>query len=147
MGMNASELSHNPLAPDSRNRIVKDLNTCPTIPDAGPFDAATCVVSIDYLTRARDVLASLREQMKPNATVHLVVSNRAFWDKVVRRWLEVDEWGRLELVGDYLHFSGWKDVEILTLAEAESVGGGLLGWAGLGGRDPVWVVRGRNGED
>lgn len=145
MGMNGAELSKNSLAKKQDERIVKDLNKDPIILAGLDFDAATCVVSIDYLTKARDVLESLRAQMKPGGTVHLVISNRAFWDKVVRRWMEVDEEGRLMLVGDYLHFSGWKDIKIMTLAEAtasEKGGSMLFGWGGR--RDPVWVVRGTN---
>ena len=43
------------------------------------------------------------------------------------------------MVGDYLWFSGWREIEVLTLNE----GGGSSGWFGLGSTDPLWVVRGR----
>jgi hypothetical protein len=61
--------------------------------------------------------------------------------------MEVDERLRLEMVGDYLWFAGWREVEIITVVgKGEGGGGGLLGMLGMGtsGRDPVWVVRGRN---
>ncbi len=45
------------------------------------------------------------------------------------------------MVGDYLWFAGWRDVEIVTLSE----GGKGRGWFGFGGGgDPLWVVRGVN---
>jgi hypothetical protein len=64
-------------------------------------------------------------------------------------------------VGDYLHFAGWKNIEIVELsngriepdqaeqAQTSSGGGasslqGLFGMMGMmRGRDPLWVVRAR----
>jgi hypothetical protein len=43
----------------------------------------------------------------------------------------VGEEERLDMVGDYLWWSGWREVEIVTVVEKG-------GW-----RDPLWVVRGR----
>lgn len=163
--MSAAELARNAVL---SKRVVRDLNAQPDLSlsldaseDAGKYDAATCVVSIDYLTSPLAVLSSLRARTKPGGAVHLVISNRCFPTKAVRRWLEVGERERLEMVGDYLWWSGWRDVEILDLKEAEEVEGaagagaaggevkglqGLMGWFGMGGghRDPLWVVRGVN---
>jgi hypothetical protein len=139
MGMNKRELDANPIL---GKRIVQDLNIDPTIPHLGDIDAATCVVSIDYLTQPLLVLSSLRQRLSAGAMVHLVISNRCFPTKVVKRWLDLSEEKRLEMVGDYLHFAGYDDVEILTLSD---------GWAEVpeghprhGQRmrvDPLWVVR------
>ena len=143
MGMNAKELAANPIL---QSTILQDLNVSPQIPTrVGTLDAATCVVSIDYLTRPLDVLSSLRERMKPGGKVHLIISNRCFPTKAVGRWLRVGEQERLMMVGDYLWFSGWRDVEILTLSDgkgqAESTG--LGSFFGFSARvDPLWVVRG-----
>lgn len=144
LGMNKRELDSNPIL---RHRLIRDLNVDPSIPDLQPLAAATCVVSIDYLTQPRDVLSSLRERMQPGGLVHLAVSNRCFPTKAIRRWLEISEHSRLDMVGDYLHFAGWKKVEIvelsdgsarLTQEEAEAIG------RKEGERyrvDPLWVVR------
>jgi len=139
MGMNKRELDANPLLSE---RLVQDLNIDPSIPDLGPIAAATCVVSIDYLTQPLQVLSSLRQRMQPGAQVHLVISNRCFPTKVVKRWLDLSEQERLEMVGDYLAFAGYEEVEILTLSD---------GWAKVpeghsrhGQKmrvDPLWVVR------
>ncbi|KAK5241113.1 hypothetical protein LTR40_013400, partial [Exophiala xenobiotica] len=51
---------------------------------------------------------------------------------VVGRWLKVDEEERLNMVGDYLWWSGWRKIEIQNLVEGSFM------------RDPLWVVRGEN---
>ena len=45
------------------------------------------------------------------------------------------------MVGDYLWFSGWREVEIVEVCDGRGRVGGLRGWMG-GGLDPLWVVRG-----
>ncbi|EXJ91998.1 hypothetical protein A1O3_00548 [Capronia epimyces CBS 606.96] len=133
VGMNGSELSRNPVLKDW---AVQDLNEEPEVrlPGSreGKLDVSTCVVSIDYLTRPVEVLESIRRQTKEGGRVHLIISNRCFPTKVVGRWLKTGEEQRLEMVGDYLWWSGWRNIEIQTLVEAT--------WA----RDPLWVARGEN---
>ncbi|ORX35579.1 hypothetical protein BD324DRAFT_630731 [Kockovaella imperatae] len=131
MGMSQVELDRNPVL---STRIVQDLNAEPAIPMTDPLDAATCVVSIDYLTQPVKVLESIRDRLVPGGQVHLVISNRCFPTKVVGRWLRVSESERLEMVGDYLHFAGYERIEVVTLTD------------GSGWRDPLWVVRGKRAE-
>jgi hypothetical protein len=132
MGMNETELSHNPIL---ARRIVHDLNANPTLPpDLGPLVAVTCVVSIDYLTQPLQVLQSTLQQMQSGATIHLVISNRCFPTKAIARWLEVDEEEHLQMVGDYLHFAGFGDIQIVTICDGRSSSGYRV--------DPLWVVRG-----
>lgn len=136
-GMNRSEMSKNPVL---KAWSVQDLNEDPDVrlpqtesrdPEK-KLDAATCVVSIDYLTKPVEVLASIRRQTNFGGKVHLVISNRCFPTKVVGRWLKLSEDERLEMVGDYLWWSGWRDIEIVAVVEAS--------WM----KDPLWVVRGTN---
>ena len=157
-GLNQAELDRNSLfAPNypPNRKVVQDLNADPDVTHAFPdqsvkFAASTCTVSIDYLAHPLEVLKSLREKTEENGTVHLAVSNRAFWHKVVARWMEVSERERLEMVGDYLWFAGWREVEIVTVCEGRKPGGGggILSMLGIGGGnaggDPLWVVRGKN---
>lgn len=140
MGMNKSELDANPIL---SQRIVKDLNEDPTLPsDLSDLDAATCVVSIDYLTRPVEVLKSIHQHMIPGSSVHLAISNRCFPTKAIKRWLEIDETERLELVGDYLWYAGFRSIELLTLSDGTVTGG--TGLSKLFGRcDPLWIVRGK----
>jgi hypothetical protein len=177
MGMNAAELAANDVL--NAGRLLVDLNESPDITAAlkpqnpsssssssssssppepsSMFDSSTCVVSIDYLTSPVPLLTSLRTATKPGGTVHLVISNRCFPTKAISRWLRVDEAERLQMVGDFLHFAGWKRIEIVEISdgkvhrEGEEAGEvpnglqGLFGMIGMGGRrDPLWVVRGVN---
>lgn len=160
MGMNMPELSANKVL--NHKRIVVDLNEKPDVVealrDAGVtavgddmVDASTMVVSIDYLTQPVEVLKSLKSATKAEGVVHLIVSNRCFPTKAIARWGRVDEQERLLMVGDFLHFAGWKKIEIVELSDgtvdsdnSKTVGklGGLAAFLGMDGRDPLWVVRG-----
>lgn len=164
MGMNKAELERNAVL--SQGRVCVDLNANPDVRGAlreggvdvagegDLFDAATCVVSIDYLTKPVEVLRSLREVVREGGCVHLVVSNRCFPTKAVSRWLRVTEEERLMMVGDFLSFAGWSKIEIVELSDGTvregGVGGedgqaaglqGLMAWIGMNRRDPLWVVR------
>jgi len=141
MGMSEKELAANTIL---SSRIVQDLNNSPSLPTSiTNLDASTCVVSIDYLTNPLEVLQSIRERTRLEGTVHLVISNRCFPTKVIAAWLKTSEERRLDMVGDFLWFAGWRDIEILTLCDGKGDGGG---WFGLGRTDPLWVVRGKNVE-
>lgn len=149
LGMNAAELSANPIL---SSFICQDLNATPMIPkQLAPLDATTCVVSIDYLTQPVAVLTSLLSLTKDGGTVNLVVSNRCFPTKTIGRWLRVGEQERLQMVGDFLWWAGWREVEILSLEwdeeRASGTGSGIMSWfsARTGARtgDPLWVVRAR----
>lgn len=74
------------------------------------FDATTCVVSVEYLKEPLTVLGKLREATKEGGTVHLVISNRCFPNKVVSRWSILNELMRLEFVGGKLQTDGGKRV-------------------------------------
>lgn len=138
-GMNKSELSRNPTL---NAWTVQDLNQHPDVRFQAPppsddrdtlgvakLDASTCVVSIDYLTKPVEVLSSVLRLMHDGGRVHLAMSNRCFPTKVVRRWLQVSEEERLEMVGDYLWWGGWREVEIVEVVKGT--------WL----KDPLWVVR------
>lgn len=169
MGMNEKEIAANTVL--NNGRLLIDLNSDPDVATAlrssnllgsGQLDASTCVVSIDYLTNPVSVLASVREATKSGGSVHLTISNRCFPTKAMSRWLRVDEDERLQMVGDFLHFAGWKKIEIVELSDGKvqepqgsEVGDGkmqanslqgLFGWMGMNRRDPLWVVRAVNEE-
>ncbi len=139
-GMNERELSKNPIL---KHWVVQDLNEEPEVRLPGSsegmigekLDASTCVVSIDYLTKPVEILQSIRRQTNQGGKVHLVISNRCFPTKVVSRWLKVDEEDKLDMVGDYLWWSGWRNIEIQTLVEGSFM------------TDPLWVVRGENSDE
>lgn len=139
LGMNKKELAANPILKIS---ILQNLNVDPTIPASLlPLDVTACVVSIDYLTKPLDVLSSLLQHTRTGGSVHLIISNRCFPTKAVGRWLRVSEEERLRMVGDYLWFSGWRNIEVVEICDGRGQGPGLMGMFG-GGVDPLWVVRG-----
>lgn len=133
MGMNKKEISANPILSSS---FLIDLNSNPTLPtEITQLDSTVCVVSIDYLTQPLPVLTSIFEKTNPGGSVHLVLSNRCFPTKAIGRWLKIDEEERVKMVGDYLWFSGWRNIEAVTLVPKSNR------W--MGGNDPLWVVRGK----
>ena len=163
MGMNRAELEKNAVL--NSGRLLVDLNEKPDIAtaltDAGAIrsdeesklDAATNVVSTDYLTKPVEVLSSLREATKTGGTVHLAISNRCFPTKAISRWLRVGEEERLLMVVDFLHFAGWSKIEIVELSNGKVEGGeqelaeqgslkSLMASIGMNSRDPIWIVRG-----
>jgi SAM-dependent methyltransferase len=103
VGMNAAELAANPMAED---RLVHDLNADPTLPfdDAG-FDAATCCVSVDYLTRPLDVFAEVARVLRPGGAFVCTFSNRCFPTKAIRGWLSTDDRGRAGIVRRYFELT------------------------------------------
>lgn len=160
--MNEAELEANKVL--NHGRILQDLNDDPDISKAlrtndciaddeiSKLAASTNVVSTDYLTQPVEVLKSLREATKMGGTVHLTISNRCFPTKAISRWLRIPEEERLETVGDFLHFAGWKKIEIVELSNGKVAGGGgdggsqggfqgLMAFMGMNHRDPLWVVR------
>lgn len=173
VGLNAEEMALNGVFMGKQERWrVLDLNAPPYDVRAAwegremQFDATTCVVSIDYLNRPLEVCKKLLEATKEGGKIHLVISNRCFPNKVVRRWLMLDERSRLEFVGgkltedaldqdfadytDYLHFAGWKDVEIVDLCARDESGVRVTDDQGTvlvrspylpDHLDPLWVVR------
>ncbi|TKA80961.1 hypothetical protein B0A55_02391 [Friedmanniomyces simplex] len=178
LGMNKAELDANKVL--NTGRVLVDLNTNPDIAaalqeakliasstndnddESERLDASTNVVSTDYLTNPVPVLESLHTITKSGGTVHLTISNRCFPTKAINRWLRVSEEERLLMIGDYLHFAGWREIEIVELSngkveQAGGEGGGeaaagqggglqsLMGWMGMGRRDPLWVVRATKG--
>lgn len=169
LGMNYQELEANPIL--NNGRICWDLNVEPDLKVAltsstsntntnntiSKFDISTSALSIDYLTSPISVLSSLLDLTNEGGSVHLVISNRCFPTKAIARWLRVDEEERVQMVGDLLHFAGWKGIEIVEVCdgevreekreeeEGEGEGEGLKRLMRLMGRrrrDPLWVVRG-----
>lgn len=127
LGMNASELAANPMATAT---VVQDLNTEPTLPfsDAS-FDAVTCCVSVDYLTRPVEVFADVARVLRPGGTFVCTFSNRCFPTKAIRGWLTTDDAGRCDLVKRYFELAHAFAAPTINVAIA----------AGLGS-DPLYAV-------
>ncbi|KAH7355981.1 hypothetical protein BKA66DRAFT_574882 [Pyrenochaeta sp. MPI-SDFR-AT-0127] len=156
VGLNAEEMKLNGVFQDAEHWRVMDLNKPPYDVRAGwegkdlKFNAVTCVVSIDYLIKPLEICKNLLNATNEGGSIHLVISNRCFPNKVVRRWMMLSERSRLELVGDYLHFAGWQNVEIVDVCARDENGKRVTDDHGTvlvdsprlpSHLDPLWVVR------
>jgi SAM-dependent methyltransferase len=103
-GMNANELAANEMADEW---VVTDLNVRPSLPfgDAS-FDAVTCCVSIDYLTRPLDVFGEVARILRPGGVFVCTFSNRCFPTKAIRGWLSTGSDGHVAIVSRYFELTG-----------------------------------------
>lgn len=109
-GMNEVELVANPRLSDF---AVRDLNSNPTLPFAdASFDALTCCVSVQYLTKPVEVMREAARVARPGAPMVITFSNRCFPTKAVIAWQMLDDAGHLDLVESYLqNAGGWTSIE------------------------------------
>jgi SAM-dependent methyltransferase len=102
-GMNAAELAANPMADEW---LVQDLNADPRLPFGdGVFDAVTCCVSVDYLTRPLDVFREAARVLRPGGVFVCTFSNRCFPTKAIRGWLSTGDGGRAAIVRRYFELT------------------------------------------
>lgn len=104
LGMNDYELSQNE---QLTSYDVKDLNDDPTFPyEDNSFDKVTCVVSIDYLNKPKQIFAEIGRVLKPGGTCMLAMSNRCFPTKAFQIWLQTNDLEHIFIVGSFFHYSG-----------------------------------------
>jgi SAM-dependent methyltransferase len=133
MGMNATELRANDMADEW---IVQDLNTDPTLPfAAATFDAVTCCVSVDYLTRPLEVFTEVARVLRPGGRFVCTFSNRCFPTKAIRGWLANDDEGRCGIVSTYFELTDGFDAPQVQLRHPATAGDPLFAvWAMRSGR-------------
>lgn len=111
LGMNAGELAANPMA---TSHVVHDLNADPVLPFAdGCFDAVTCCVSVDYLTRPHEVFADVARVLRPGGQFVCTFSNRCFPTKAISGWLRTDDRGHCTIVTTYFAEAGGFDEPVV----------------------------------
>ena len=99
LGLNPTELKHNPLLTD---RVVHDLNADPRLPfDATTFDAVLCTASIEYLIDPLAAFDEVARTLKPNGYFIVTFTNRWFPPKAIKLWTELHEFERMGLVLEY----------------------------------------------
>lgn len=104
VGLNRAELAANPQLTEWR---VQDLNREPSLgwlPTAS-FDAAFCTVSVDYLTRPRELFAEVARVLRPGAPFVVAFSDRVFFEKAVAHWTGRSDLDHVDAVGAYFHFA------------------------------------------
>ncbi|MGI9604398.1 MAG: class I SAM-dependent methyltransferase [Acidimicrobiales bacterium] len=120
LGLNANELAANPAADEW---LVQDLNQDPALPFAdGEFDAVTCCVSVDYLTRPLEVFAEVARVLRTGGVFVCTFSNRCFPTKAIRGWLAADDAGRGQIVAAY--FAAADGFEDSTVQRRDAATGG-----------------------
>ena len=109
-----------------------DLNAKPKLPYAdGSFDAVTCVVSFDYLTKPLDVMREAVRVLRPGGQLILSQSNRCFYTKAVGVWTrDMSDPAHLRVLGTYVHFAG-------GLSEPRAFD---ISPKGPGTNDPMYIV-------
>lgn len=113
LGMNPAELAANEAAAEW---IVHDLNRQPTMPFAdASFDAVTCCVSVDYLTKPLEVFAEVARVLRPGGVFVCTFSNRCFPTKAIRGWLSTDDEGHCAIVAAYFELTPGFDQPTLQL--------------------------------
>lgn len=128
LGMNAHELAANPAATD---HVVHDLNADPALPFAdASFDAVTCCVSVDYLTRPLEVFDEVARVLRPGGLFVCTFSNRCFPTKAIRGWLSTDDRGRCAIVAAYFGANPGFDPPTVELRNPGAAGDPLYAvWA------------------
>ena len=113
MGMNETELRANAMA---TSWVIRDLNVDPTLPfDDASFDAVTCCVSVDYLTRPLEVFAEVARVLRPGGPFAVTFSNRCFPTKAIRGWLRTDDRGHCAIVDTYFELTDGFDPAVVQL--------------------------------
>mmetsp|Transcript_25629 Transcript_25629/g.36132 ORF Transcript_25629/g.36132 Transcript_25629/m.36132 type:complete len:330 (-) Transcript_25629:131-1120(-) len=115
VGMNEEELQENPQLTEY---FVQDMNKNPSLSqfDDDSFDAIMNVVSVDYLTKPKEIFQEMYRILRPGGIALCSFSNRCFPTKAVAMWLQADDIGRMTIVGSYYHYSAnWKSIEALDI--------------------------------
>jgi SAM-dependent methyltransferase len=127
------------------------------------FDIVCNVVSVDYLTRPREIFQEMHRILRPGGVALMSFSNRCFPTKAVAMWLQADDIGRMTIVASYFHYSAhWKSIEALDIKLppmktperpdfSEMFNNPSIGWAWMStaasvakanAGDPMYVVKG-----
>lgn len=103
LGLNENELKANPILD---KYIIQDINKNPKLPfEDQSFEIVINTVSIQYLTKPKEIFDEVARILKPGG-MHLVIfSNRTFAPKAVKYWelLTFDE--RIKIVMDYFQYT------------------------------------------
>jgi SAM-dependent methyltransferase len=104
LGMNSVELEKNPAL---SSFVINDLNKTTILPfRENTFDVVVCSLSIEYLTKPREIIGEVNRVLVSGGRVLISFSNRWFPQKVTRLWLELHDFERIGLVLDYLLENG-----------------------------------------
>jgi len=126
LGMNEAELQRNEQLSDW---CVHNLNDNPQLPYAPhTFERVVIAVSIQYLVRPLEVMASVRNTLQPGGKICIAMSHRLFPTKAIAAFQYASPEDRMRLVSYYLEHSGFEAIEVHDRSPQ--------------GADPLWLVTG-----
>ncbi len=111
-GLNNVELEHN-------QRLdsfwVQDLNKKQELPlDNCSIDICLIVASWQYLQYPEAVSLEISRVVRPKGKIIVSFTNRAFWTKATRVWVESDDLQRLDYITNVLELNGWSCEETIS---------------------------------
>jgi SAM-dependent methyltransferase len=133
-GLNKRELEANPRLD---RHWVQNLHTDQTLPLAdASVDRVLVVAGWQYLQDPEAIAAELARVLRPQGELIVAFSNRMFFQKAPRVWLESSDGDRLASVARVLMAQGWPQPTLLAEATRAA---GPMGWIGSQG-DPFFAV-------
>ncbi len=116
---------------------VQDLNISQTLPlDKESIDVILIVASWQYLQYPEALTLELTRVARPNSQIIISFSNRAFWTKATRVWIESSDIERLDYIINVLINNGWKSPEKIIYNENKNTLKSLIGIQ----NDPFFAV-------
>ena len=115
IGMNEEELQANE---QLFMYYRQNLNINPSLSQFADnsFDIITNVVSVDYLTKPKEIFEEMYRVLRPGGIALMSFSNRCFASKAIAMWLQADDIERLTIVASYYHYSAeWSSIEALDI--------------------------------
>ncbi len=108
-GMNKSELQRN-------NRLdtywVQNLNQNTKLPlSSNSVDYCLVVAGWQYLQEPEEIAEEIQRIVKPGGYLIVSFSNRAFWSKAPRIWVESSDSDRICYISKVLRTQGWRIIE------------------------------------
>ena len=129
VGMNEDELQANARL---SSYVVQDLNSHPALPfDNESFEIVTNAVSVDYLSKPKEIFLEIYRVLKPGGIAIMSFSNRMFPTKVVNMWLSSSDEQRIQIVMSYFMTCGARFLDVQGYEMATK------------GVDPLFVVTAR----
>jgi len=117
LGMNEQELRGNT---GLERWDLQDLNQTPQLPyEDASFDVVFCSVSVEYLTRAREVFAAVARVLRPGGVFINTFSDRCFPSKAIMLWAELNPFERMRFIADiYQRDGNYTDINCWSLQGA-----------------------------
>lgn len=115
IGMNEEELQANK---QLFMYYKQNMNINPSLSqlEDNSFDIITNVVSVDYLTKPKEIFEEMHRVLRPGGIALMSFSNRCFSSKAIAMWLQADDIERLTIVASYFHYSAeWTSIEALDI--------------------------------